>query len=111
MLQSWSNTIIFLKQVGCRGQYSLPAELKYFSKVLDYLSSCPRDTIPIIFAGKLEGSRFNTPEDIENMTKCFDKTTKLRFRNPGEPSYIKFGGVRDKDPVIGIRSGQLKLAG
>jgi hypothetical protein len=45
------------------------------------------------------------------MTSIFDKSTKLRFRNPDEPSYIKFGGVRDKDPSVGIRSGQLKLLG
>ncbi|KIM86828.1 hypothetical protein PILCRDRAFT_816085 [Piloderma croceum F 1598] len=61
--------------------------------------------------GKLEKSRFGTPEDISNMISCFDKSTKLRFRNADEPSYIKFGGVRDKDPVVGIRSGQLKLPG
>ena len=65
----------------------------------------------VISTGKLANSKFNTPEDISNMTSCFDKTTKLRFRNPGEPSYIKFGGVRDKDLAVGIRSGQLKLPG
>lgn len=45
------------------------------------------------------------------MTSCFDKTTKLRFRNPDEPAYIKFGSVRDKDLAVGIRSGQLKISG
>lgn len=45
------------------------------------------------------------------MATCFDKTTKLKFRNPDEPSYIRFGGIRDKDPEAGIRSGQLKLPG
>jgi len=40
-----------------------------------------------------------------------DKTTKLRFRNAEDPSYIKFGTLRDKDPQYEIRSGQLKLQG
>jgi hypothetical protein len=61
--------------------------------------------------GKLQKSQFGTAEDIAHMTSIFDKSTKLRFRNPDEPSYIKFGGVRDKDPGVGIRSGQLKLLG
>jgi hypothetical protein len=60
---------------------------------------------------KLQKSKFGTPKEIADMTSCFDKTTKLRFRNPDEPSYIKFGSVRDKDLTVGIRSGQLKLPG
>jgi hypothetical protein len=48
---------------------------------------------------------------IAQMTSIFDKTTKLRFRNPDEPSYVKFGSTRDKDLKYDIRSGQLKLAG
>jgi hypothetical protein len=45
------------------------------------------------------------------MTSVFDKTTKLQFRKPDEPSYVKFGTIRDKDMMYNIRSGQLKLAG
>ncbi|KIJ04959.1 hypothetical protein PAXINDRAFT_21761 [Paxillus involutus ATCC 200175] len=45
------------------------------------------------------------------MKDIFDTTTKLRFRDPGDPQYIKFGAVRDKDPQYDIRAGQLKLAG
>lgn len=55
------------------------------------------------------GSRFI--EDLEQITNCFDKGTKLRFKSPDEPAYIKFGGMRDKDPNVDIRSGQMKLAG
>ena len=62
-------------------------------------------------AGKLLGSKFGTMEDITQMKSEFDKTTKLRFSNPSEPSYIRFGTVRDKDPAYDIRSGQLKLPG
>jgi hypothetical protein len=60
---------------------------------------------------KLSGSRFGTPEIIQQMTHIFDRSTKLRFRNPEESSYIKFGTIRDKDPQYDIRSGQLKLNG
>ncbi|KAF7970803.1 hypothetical protein HWV62_22804 [Athelia sp. TMB] len=60
---------------------------------------------------KLANSKFGSPEDLKNLVDCFDKSTKLRFRNQEEPSYIKFGGVRDKDTAFGIRSGQLKLPG
>ncbi|KAG1886692.1 hypothetical protein F4604DRAFT_1723101 [Suillus subluteus] len=60
---------------------------------------------------KLSGSRFGTPEIIEQMTDAFDNTTKFRFCNPEDPSYIKFGTMRDKDPQFNIRSGQLKLNG
>jgi hypothetical protein len=59
--------------------------------------------------GLLGQSRFLG--DIPHIVKCFDKTTKLRFRNADEPQYIKFGGIRDKDPKLNIRSGQLKLLG
>lgn len=45
------------------------------------------------------------------MTEEFDKSTKTKFRDPSETSYIKFGSSRDKDPLVGIRNGQLKLPG
>ena len=63
------------------------------------------------FSEKLRGSKFGNDEDIMLMTDCFDKTTKHRFTNPDEPSYIKFGSTRDKDPNFNIRAGQLKLPG
>lgn len=50
-------------------------------------------------------------DDIEHIIRCFDKTTKLRFRDSQEPQYIKFGSTRDNDPSYDIRSGQLKLSG
>ncbi|KAF8959231.1 hypothetical protein BDZ97DRAFT_1906233 [Flammula alnicola] len=50
-------------------------------------------------------------DDIDHIVRCFDKTTKLRFRNPEEAQYIKFGGTRDNDPSYSIRFGQLKLLG
>ncbi|KAH7912709.1 hypothetical protein BJ138DRAFT_1228273 [Hygrophoropsis aurantiaca] len=60
---------------------------------------------------KLEGSQYGNSDIVEQMVNIFDKTTKLRFRNAEDPSYIKFGTIRDKDPKCDIRSGQLKMQG
>lgn len=60
---------------------------------------------------KLSGSIFGTPEIIQQMTDTFDMSTKLRFCNPEDPTYIRFGTVRYKDPQFNIRNGQLKLNG
>ena len=57
----------------------------------------------------LEDSEFLA--DLDHIVSCFDKTTKLRFRNSSEPQYIKFGGASDNDPNCNIRFGQLKLLG
>lgn len=61
------------------------------------------------FVAYLLGSRFH--EDVPSMTEKFDKTTKLSFRDPSDPQYVKFGTARDRDPSLGIRAGQLKLDG
>jgi len=45
------------------------------------------------------------------MTDIFEYSTMLRFRTPEDPSYIRFGAVRDRDPQYDIRSGILKLNG
>ena len=50
-------------------------------------------------------------DDLEDIVRCFDKTTKHRFRNADEPEYIKFGTARDNDKSCNIRLGQLKLMG
>lgn len=50
-------------------------------------------------------------DDLDHIVRCFDKTTKLRFRNSEEPQFIKFGGTRDNEPDCNIRYGQLKLTG
>ena len=43
--------------------------------------------------------------------RCFDKTTKLRFRDSKDFQYIKFGSTRDTDEKYNIRFGLLKLQG
>ncbi|PPR01390.1 hypothetical protein CVT24_006228 [Panaeolus cyanescens] len=50
-------------------------------------------------------------DDLDHIMTCFDKTTKLRFRNTEEPCFIKFGSTRDNDEDYNIRYGQLKLKG
>ena len=57
----------------------------------------------------LQGSTFLA--DLDNIVECFDKSTKIRFRNSDEYQYIKFGRAKDNDPDYNIRFGQLKLLG
>ncbi|KXN81415.1 Heat shock 70 kDa protein 12B [Leucoagaricus sp. SymC.cos] len=57
----------------------------------------------------LQNTRFH--DDVQAMTDKFDKSTKLAFRDPVDPQFIKFGSVRDRDPELNIRTGQLRLDG
>ncbi|KAF9480734.1 hypothetical protein BDN70DRAFT_893887 [Pholiota conissans] len=50
-------------------------------------------------------------DDVKHIVRCFDKTTKLKFRNVDSPQYVKFGSTRDNDASHSIRFGQLKLLG
>ena len=82
----------------------------YFSKVprfIPYYHHDPAHTLTII--GFLAESDFL--EDLNHIVKCFDKTTKLRFRNADEPQFVKFGSTRDNDEDCNIRYGQLKMTG
>lgn len=45
------------------------------------------------------------------MAACFDKHTKLYFKQKEEPQYIRFGAARDNDEKYEIRFGQLKVTG
>ncbi|THU77589.1 hypothetical protein K435DRAFT_702024 [Dendrothele bispora CBS 962.96] len=58
---------------------------------------------------KLADSRFLG--DIDHICECFDKTTKLTFKNTNEPAFIRFGRTGDRDLDVGIKSGQMKLSG
>ncbi|KAI0783018.1 hypothetical protein C8Q75DRAFT_811243 [Abortiporus biennis] len=60
---------------------------------------------------KLQDSRYGSEDDINFMLECFNKGTKITFRDPFERSYIKFGTMRDNDPDVGIRRGQLIVEG
>ena len=50
-------------------------------------------------------------DDLDHIVRCFDKTTKLRFRSTDEPQFVKFGSTRDNDEDCNIRYGQLKMTG
>ncbi|KAF8652563.1 hypothetical protein AX16_004346 [Volvariella volvacea WC 439] len=63
----------------------------------------------IFLRNSLQGSKYH--DVVDDIAKCFDKSTKLRFRDKRDPSFIKFGTMRDRDPEYNIRSGQLKLEG
>ncbi|EIW83972.1 hypothetical protein CONPUDRAFT_50452 [Coniophora puteana RWD-64-598 SS2] len=60
---------------------------------------------------KLRPSRYGTPDSIEHITRRFDETTKRLFRDRRELQFVPFGSPLDKDAAVGIRAGQLKLAG
>ena len=45
------------------------------------------------------------------MLDHFNRSAKPIFKDPNERSFIKFGSLRDKDPSVGIRNGQLYLEG
>ncbi|RXW14410.1 hypothetical protein EST38_g11445 [Candolleomyces aberdarensis] len=50
-------------------------------------------------------------DELENIVRCFDKSTKIRFKNDQQPQYVRFGRNNDNDPPYNIRFGQLRLSG
>lgn len=62
-----------------------------------------------LLSGLLSDSPFI--DDLDHIIRCFDKTTKHRFRDVEETQFIKFGSIRDNDEEFNIRYGQLKLTG
>ena len=61
--------------------------------------------------GKLRGSKFDTPEDLDVFAQKFDEGVKRVFSNDQAPQYVKFGSLRDNDANRGIRAGRLALTG
>jgi hypothetical protein len=68
-------------------------------------------TLDVRLTGKLLSSRYDAPEDVQHIAECFDKSTKLSFKDPSQPSFIKFGTSRDTDPSVDVKFGQLKMSG
>ncbi|EKM51021.1 uncharacterized protein PHACADRAFT_212923 [Phanerochaete carnosa HHB-10118-sp] len=60
---------------------------------------------------KLKDSQYGNDEDLTTMLDSFEKSTKPTFKDPADRSFIKFGSIRDRDPAVGIRNGQLPLEG
>ncbi|PIL25741.1 hypothetical protein GSI_11491 [Ganoderma sinense ZZ0214-1] len=61
--------------------------------------------------GHLASSPFANEDDIKSMLNHFDESAKLVFKDERESSYIKFGSMKDNDPAVNIRHGQLMLSG
>ncbi|KIP02230.1 hypothetical protein PHLGIDRAFT_122658 [Phlebiopsis gigantea 11061_1 CR5-6] len=60
---------------------------------------------------KLANSKYGNDEDLSTMMDSFEKSVKPTFKDLSERSFIKFGSRSDRDPNVGIRSGQLALEG
>jgi hypothetical protein len=83
--------------------------VNYFSKVTGFILYNHHQTHTLIIIGFLAESDFL--DDLGHIVRCFDKTTKLRFRSADEPQFVKFGSTRDNDEDCNIRYGQLKMTG
>ena len=60
---------------------------------------------------KLYNTRYGIPDDIAHIADCFDKTTKLGFKDDKNSSFIRFGTTKDSDASVDVKFGQLKLQG
>ncbi|KAF8123254.1 hypothetical protein EV363DRAFT_1404011 [Boletus edulis] len=62
-------------------------------------------------AEKLEGSPHCSNEEIEELTRKFDETTKLNIHSSDEAAYLTIGGLRYNNPQFNIKRGALRLSG
>lgn len=60
---------------------------------------------------KLQGSRFNTPEFIDELTSLFESKIMPKFSSIDKSYIVKFGHSRDTDASAGISRGHLTLTG
>ncbi|KAI5116123.1 hypothetical protein M0805_004503 [Coniferiporia weirii] len=61
---------------------------------------------------KLRNSRrFGSEEQVKQISKRFDETTKKIFSDAADVCLVPFGNISDKDLEYGIRFGKLKLSG
>ena len=65
----------------------------------------------LLFTDKLYNSQYGSPDDIAHIVDCFDKSTKLAFKDPSQTAFVRFGSTRDSDSSVDIKLGQLKLQG
>ncbi|EKM51025.1 uncharacterized protein PHACADRAFT_128701 [Phanerochaete carnosa HHB-10118-sp] len=64
-----------------------------------------------LLRSKLANTKFSNELDIKAMLDTFEKTAKPNFKDSAEESFVKFGSIRDRDPGVGIKNGQLSLEG
>ena len=65
----------------------------------------------LFFTDKLYNSQYGSPDDIDHIVDCFDKSTKLAFNDPSQTAFVRFGSTRDSDSSVDIKLGQLRLRG
>ena len=61
--------------------------------------------------GKLRGSKFDTPEDLDVFSQRFDEGVKRVFSKDQATQYVKVGSLRENDPDCGIKARRLMLTG
>ncbi|KAF8815528.1 hypothetical protein BYT27DRAFT_7249056 [Phlegmacium glaucopus] len=94
-------------------------DISAYRKILGTTQSFEEIAAPQFFVTKrarhfLAGTHLSTffaADIIPLIEKCFDKVTKLSFRNADELQFVRFGTTRDTEASLKIRSGQLKLLG
>lgn len=64
-----------------------------------------------LITGKLRDLPPSSIEDMDDIIREFDQTTKLAIRNADEPVYLKLGNPRYNNPKLNIKRGALKLSG
>lgn len=69
----------------------------------------PSDELEI--TGKLKGSRHSSTEEMDDLTREFDESTKLTISNVDEPVYLTMGNIRYNNPKFNIKRGALVLSG
>jgi hypothetical protein len=60
---------------------------------------------------KLKGSRHSSTEEMDDLTREFDESTKLTISNVDEPVYLTMGNIRYNNPKFNIKRGALVLSG
>ncbi|KAK7056951.1 hypothetical protein VNI00_002669 [Paramarasmius palmivorus] len=53
----------------------------------------------------------NHQNDVVNIVREFDRTTKLRFTDASQTSFVRFGGWNDHEPALNINHGKLLVSG
>ena len=88
-------------------QCSSGIERKTIWKVGSHLGYEIIDLTIHLFADVLKDSKYL--EDVKQIVDEFDASGKPRFRSDTEHLFVRFGTVRDNDPSVGIKMGQIKL--
>lgn len=97
-------------QVFCKARHVLMRALVGISSVSG-VKFMHTTHLSNLVSAKLRNSRYGNDEDLLTMMDNFERAVKPTFKDPSERHFVKFGSMRDRDPDVGIRSGQLPLEG